>query len=229
MQTIFITGTSRGLGLEFCRQYLEAGDQVIGLTRKLSTQLNQLKDKHPERLSIFEIDLADFTAFERVAEKFTTEAIDILINNAGIYGGEDQSLGKLDYEAWMQTLLVNTLAPLKLVEFLRPYLQASSSKKVINITSLMGSIDDNKSGGYYIYRSSKAALNMVSKSLAVDLKADQITLIALHPGWVQTDMGGARAPLKPLESVSGMRKVIESATLDDSGKFLDYLGRVQPW
>jgi NAD(P)-dependent dehydrogenase (short-subunit alcohol dehydrogenase family) len=154
----------------------------------------------------------------------------VLINNAGIYpGGNKENFGSIDYEAWGKAFQVNTMAPLKMAESFVENVAKSSEKKIVNITSKMGSIDDNTSGGYYLYRSSKTALNMVIKSLSQDLAPRGITAVVLHPGWVQTDMGGSNAPTPPERSVAGMRRVIEGLSLKDSGKFYDFNGQEILW
>lgn len=155
-------------------------------------------------------------------------SIDILLNNSGIYG-KNQSLGEVDFDSWKETLLVNTMAPYKIAEVFAPHVEKSEKKIIAILTSRMGSIDDNTSGGNYIYRSSKAAVNMVGKSLSLDLKNRGIVVVLLHPGWVKTDMGGAHAPLNSPESIEGMKKVLESLSLEDSGKFFCYDGTLLPW
>ena len=153
----------------------------------------------------------------------------MLINKAGVYGGNHQKFGDMDYAQWRHTVEVNTIAPFKMAESFANHLSRSQKKCLISITSQLGSTEDNTSGSYYAYRSSKAALNMVSKSLSVDLKPLGLTVVVLHPGWVKTDMGGANAPTLPQESVTGMCRVIDGLTPADSGKFLSYTGEELPW
>ena len=155
--------------------------------------------------------------------------IDYLINNAGIYGPHENQLGEIDVDGWAKTFLTNTIAPIKVTEALLSNIFASSVRKVIFITSKMGSMDDNNSGGSYIYRSSKAALNAAGKSMAVDLAQKGVTVLLLHPGGVRTDMTGPSAPMTPSVSVSGMKKVIESTTVMDSGKFIAFDGKEINW
>jgi NAD(P)-dependent dehydrogenase (short-subunit alcohol dehydrogenase family) len=135
----------------------------------------------------------------------------------------------MDYAAWEDVFRINTIGPMHLTDALVPRIAAGKRKIVAAVTSLMGSIEDNASGGYYAYRSSKAGLNAVFKSLAVDLKPRGITSVVLHPGWVKTDMGGPNAPLEAPESVRGMRAVLAKLTISDTGRFLDYQGREMPW
>jgi NAD(P)-dependent dehydrogenase (short-subunit alcohol dehydrogenase family) len=231
MQTVLITGAKGGLGQEFIRQYLAQGCKVIAVARGISKnpELIQLLKENPQHLFLEECQLEDTANIEALAQRLSAhKQIDILINNAGLFG-EEQKLGNIDYDEWLEVLRVNTIAPLKLTESLLPLMHGSTTKKIINITSKMGSIDDNQSGGYYIYRTSKAALNMLTKSLAEDLKNKGFTVLCLHPGWVQTNMGGQSAPTKATESVTGMLKVIEESSVKNTGQFIDYLGRSILW
>jgi NAD(P)-dependent dehydrogenase (short-subunit alcohol dehydrogenase family) len=226
MATILITGASRGLGLEFVRQYAAEGDRVIAACRDPSaaSALKALKGD----VRAVALDVADGGSIRALADALANEPIDILINNAGVYG-KAQSLGKMDYAAWEDVFRINAIGPMHLTDALVPRIAAGKRKIVAAITSQMGSIEDNSSGGYYAYRSSKAALNAVFKSLAIDLKPRGITSVVLHPGWVKTDMGGANAPLEAPDSVRGMRTVLARLTNADSGRFLDYQGREMPW
>ncbi len=154
----------------------------------------------------------------------------MLINNSGIYGptGQGQALGSLEYRAWEQVLAVNTLGPVRVTEALLESLKAGKQRKIVSVTSLMGSITDNNGGGSLFYRSSKAALNGAMKTLAIDL-GREFCVAVLHPGWVRTDMGGPEAPLDVAASVAGMRRVIEGLGAEDSGRFFNYDGKALPW
>jgi NAD(P)-dependent dehydrogenase (short-subunit alcohol dehydrogenase family) len=231
MPTVLITGANRGIGLEFTRQYAEAGWQVFACSRHTDVkELNALADKYTGKISLHTLDVADQNQIEKLAQQLRGTPIDVLINNAGIYpGGNKETFGTIDYDAWVKAFQVNTMAPLKMAESFAENVAKSSEKKIVNITSKMGSIDDNTSGGYYLYRSSKTALNMVVKSLSLDLAPRGITTIVLHPGWVQTDMGGSNAPTPPDRSVAGMRRVIAGLSLKDSGKFYDFNGQEILW
>jgi NAD(P)-dependent dehydrogenase (short-subunit alcohol dehydrogenase family) len=231
MPTVLITGANRGIGLEFIRQYAEAGWQVFACSRHTDAKaLNEVADQHPGKVSLHQLDVSDGEQIERLARQLSDTAIDVLINNAGIYpGGDKESFGTIDYEAWVKAFQVNTMAPLKMAESFIEHVAKSGEKKIVNITSKMGSIDDNTSGGYYLYRSSKTALNMVVKSLSLDLAPRGITTIVLHPGWVQTDMGGFNAPTPPDRSVAGMRRVIAELSQKDSGRFYDFNGQEILW
>jgi NAD(P)-dependent dehydrogenase (short-subunit alcohol dehydrogenase family) len=226
MATILITGASRGLGLEFVRQYAADGDRVIAACRDPSAA-TALKAVTGD-VRVVGLDVADGGSIRALADGLANEPIDILLNNAGVYG-KAQSLGKMDYAAWEDVFRVNTIGPMHLTDALVPRIAAGKRKIVAAVTSLMGSISDNSSGGYYAYRSSKAALNAVFKSLAIDLKPRGITAVVLHPGWVKTDMGGENAPLEAPESVRGMRAVLARLTNADTGRFFDYQGRELPW
>ncbi|MGY6215981.1 SDR family oxidoreductase [Methylolobus aquaticus] len=231
MPTVLITGANRGLGLEFCRQYLESGWNVLACCRSPTAAIHlQELDPAQGQLSIHALDVSDFNAVDALAASLRGTAIDILLNNAGVYGDtRDRPFGRLDYARWAEVLRINTLAPVKLAEALLPNLKAGQRKLVIAVSSLMGSIADNGSGGSPLYRSSKAALNAAMKSLSIDLKASGIGVLILHPGWVRTDMGGREAPTLPPESVAGMRRIIDGYTPAQSGRFLDFRGRELPW
>ena len=155
--------------------------------------------------------------------------IDLLINNAGIYGPDSDQLGRFDYGAWERVLAVNTLGPLRVTEALLPNLRAGSKRTVATLTSAMGSIADNTSGGALFYRSSKAALNAAMKTLAIALRSERFTVVVLHPGWVRTDMGGPAATLDVATSAAGLIEVIAGLAPADTGRFLNYNGAALPW
>lgn len=232
MKTALITGANRGIGLEFCRQYVVEGWRVMACSRypEKSDVLKKLAAQYPGLVEIHTLDVADHVQIERLAQELADQSIDLLINNAGIYPDSDQGgFGHTDYAEWLQAFRINTMAPLKMAETFAAQIARSKHKTIVTITSKMGSIADNSGGGNYLYRSSKAAVNMVVKSLAVDLKPIGITAVVFHPGWVQTDMGGPNAMISAEQSVSGMRQVISRLTLADSGKFFGYDGNVIPW
>jgi NAD(P)-dependent dehydrogenase (short-subunit alcohol dehydrogenase family) len=181
-------------------------------------------------VSIHQLDLENFDQIDALAHALASEPIDVLINNAGVYGGSSRNvLGALDYDLWARVLKINAQAPVRMTEAFLPHVLRSQRKLVVAITSLMGSMGDNSSGGAIIYRTSKAALNAAMKSIAIDLKPRGVGVMILHPGWVKTDMGGANAPTSPAESVTGLRRVIDGFTPGDSGRFLDFRGRELPW
>jgi short-subunit dehydrogenase len=231
MPTVLITGASRGLGLEFCRKYSDNGWNVIACCRQpdKSTGLITLAQGY-DKLQIKELDISCFNRIEAASKKLSGISIDILINNAGVYeDNQEHGFGHLDYSKWLNSLTVNTLAPVKMAESFLPQIKQSDKKLIVNISSLMGSITDNNSGGSILYRSSKAALNAAMKSLSIELKDQDIGVLTLHPGWVQTDMGGANALIDVKTSVGGMYQVIKKFNITQTGSFINYEGKLLPW
>jgi len=231
MATILITGASRGLGLEFTRQYLAEGWTVIAACRNPGTArgLQDLEAKSNGALTVVELEVTDGASVKRAAGRLQGRAIDVLVNGAGIYGGDGQKLGSLDYEDWRQVLEVNLLGPARVCEAFVDGVERSDRRLIVTITSGMGSLADNTSGGSILYRTSKAAVNMLMRTSAIDLKARGITCIVVNPGWVKTDMGGPNAKLSPEESIHAMRSLIAKLGPGDSGKFYNYDGREYPW
>lgn len=231
MNTILITGANRGLGLEFCRQYAADGWQVIACCRHpaQADALQALAGRYAN-LQVEALEVADFAAIDALAAKLADTAIDVLLNNAGVYtDNKTNGFGQLDYPLWLQSLVVNTQAPVKMAEAFLPHLLRGGKKLVANVSTLMGSITDNTSGGSLYYRSSKTALNSALKSLSIDLKPQGVGVLILHPGWVKTDMGGPNGLIEAEESIGGMRQVIAGFTLQQSGDFLKYDGKLMPW
>ncbi len=229
--TVLITGANRGLGFEFARQYATDGWRVFAACRNpaTSSELKRLAQDRSGRLKVIAMDVTDGESVKNAATQLKDVAIDLLINSAGIGGVPGQKTGNVDYESWAQVLNVNTMGPLRVLESFSDHIAASERKLVVTITSGMGSLADNTSGGSIPYRSSKAALNMVMRSAAIDLAPRGITCVLLNPGWVRTDMSGPKAPLSPQESVTAMRRLIETLGPDQSGKFYNYDGREYPW
>lgn len=227
MSTVLITGANRGLGLEFARQYAHAGWHVIATCREpgAAEALGDL----PGAIEIHPLDVADFAAIDAMAERLGGRHVDLLLSNAGMYGQDASHLGEIDYAAWEKALRINTLAPLRLAEALRPNLEAGAGRLIAAVSSGLGSIGDVTSGGGYAYRTSKAALNMAYRTLSVDLRAAGIAVVLLHPGWVRTDMGGPNATLAPKDSVARMRKILDAVGIDDSGRFINHDGKDLPW
>lgn len=228
MSVIFITGANRGIGLSLTKHYLETGDTVIATYRHKSNaqDLLSLIDHYPNLTCVL-LDVTDYSAVNELAS--TIENIDVLINNAGYYGPKGYGLGNTNVEEWRKVFEINTIAPLKLVEAMLPLFTESKIKKVACLSSKVGSMTENTSGGGYIYRSSKAALNSVVKSLSNDLTEKGFTVLALHPGWVQTEMGGPNALIDTQTSAAGLSQVISSATQKESGKFINYDGTEIAW
>jgi len=226
---VLITGANRGLGLEFVRQYLADGWRVIACCRNPlgASALIALAAASGGRLSIRELDVTDFSKIDQLAETLKAETIDLLINNAGYY--PHGSFGDNDYADWELAFRINVLAPMKMAEAFVDHVAASRLRKIATLSSKMGSIADNGSGGSYPYRSSKTAVNMVMKSLAIDLQPRGIAVITLHPGWVLTDMGGPNALITVTQSVTGLRKVIDQLTPQNTGRFVAYDGQEIPW
>ena len=226
--TILITGTNRGIGLEFTQQYAADGWDVIACCRepKSAGALQVLANTY-KNIEIVTLDVADFVQIDAVALQLKDHKIDVLINNAGVY--PESSLGDVNYDDWASAFKINSMAPLKMAEAFMPHIVKSRLKKVATLSSKMGSIDDNSGGGSYIYRSSKTAVNMVMKSLAIDAKPNGIAVVTLHPGWVQTDMGGPNGLVNTQTSVTGLRKVIADLSLENSGKFIAYDGKEIAW
>ena len=219
MPTVLITGANRGLGLEFARQYCRDGWSVIATARDPTSELEALC------VRLEEVDMLDL---DEVAE-FGSDIgeLDLLIANAGTYGPKSVSSAE-EAEGWSDTFTVNTIAPFLLAQSVLPAIERSGGK-LIGISTRMGSIEDNTSGGFIAYRSSKTALNMAWRNLALEVRNRGVTAAVLHPGWVQTRMGGASAPLAPEQSVAGMRTVIAGLTPEQAGGFFNYDGAPIPW
>jgi NAD(P)-dependent dehydrogenase (short-subunit alcohol dehydrogenase family) len=231
MPAVLITSANRGLGLEFAAQYLVDGWHVYAACRqpRSAEKLQRLTQDKKHRVEILAMDVTNTSSIDRAAAKIGSAAIDVLINSAGITGKPGQKTGNVDYDSWAQVLDVNTMGPLRVTEAFIDHLARSRRKLVVTITSGMGSLADNTSGGSIAYRSSKAAVNMVMRSAAIDLAPRGISCVLVNPGWVRTDMGGAGAPLSARESVTALRKLIEALGPSQFGKFFNYDGREFPW
>jgi NAD(P)-dependent dehydrogenase (short-subunit alcohol dehydrogenase family) len=229
--TVFVTGANRGLGLEFARQYAADGWQVFAACRAPgeARDLQALASRSDGRMRILELDVTHPSTVRAAADAVDRQPIDLLINNAGVGRPRGEQFGELDYSAWARVLEVNTLGPMRVVEALVDSVAKSRHRRIVTITSGMGSIGDNSSGGSYAYRSSKAAVNMVMKSLSVDLAPKGVICVVMNPGWVRTDMGGPRGTLSPEESIKGLRAVIAGLKPADTGKFFNFNGKSYPW
>jgi len=219
MATYLITGTTRGIGLEYCKQLQEKGETVIAVCRQPSEQLNQLGVQIESK-----IDVTSDESVSKLAQRLKGTQIDVLINNAGII--EANSLDDLNLEILERQFRVNAISPLRVTKALLPMIPQGG--KVILMTSRMGSIEDNTSGGYYGYRMSKTALNMAGKSLAEDLRSRQIAVGILHPGMVQTRMTDFSG-ITPTEAVQGLLQWIDHVNLNNTGTFWHAKGEVLPW
>jgi NAD(P)-dependent dehydrogenase (short-subunit alcohol dehydrogenase family) len=230
MSSVLVTGSNRGLGLEWCRQYAEADWRVFATCRRPETadDLHELAQQHP-RLSVHRLDVTQPESLYALRAELQDETIDVLVNNAGIYLEKYAPTAALRYEEWRQTLEVNTLSPLRVTEALIELVARSNRRLVVILSSHMGSIAEITSPGDTYYRSSKAALNAAMKGLSIALGERGIGVLLLHPGWVRTRMGGWDAPLTPAESVAGMRVLVDDFKMEMSGRFFRYNGTEIPW
>ena len=220
MTTVVITGANRGIGLELARQFKQRGDQVVAACRKSSDELAKLDVEVIEG-----VDVADDASVSQLASSLENRTIDVLVNCAGILS--DESLGDLDFDRMRRQFEVNSLGPLRVTAALRGNLGQGS--KVAIVTSRMGSIEDNTSGGRYGYRMSKAAVNMAGRSLANDLKDGGVAVAILHPGFVRTEMTGHQGLIDPPESAAGLIARIDEVTLETTGTFWHTNGEIIPW
>jgi NAD(P)-dependent dehydrogenase (short-subunit alcohol dehydrogenase family) len=221
----------RQSGLEFARQYLADGWQVNAACRDpaSASALRRLAGNSDDKLRILAMDVIDPASIHAAATELDGLTIDLLLNNAGIIGPRGQTIGNIDYKAWAEVLAVNTMGPVRVSEAFVEHVARSERKLIVSLTSGMGSIADNTSGGSIVYRSSKAAVNMVMRSLAIDLAPRGITCVVVNPGWVRTDMGGPNAALEPSQSISALRRLIATLGPEQSGKFFNHTGGEYPW
>lgn len=226
MATWIITGGNRGIGKEFIHQLLSKNHTIITGVRN-----PERMDIDHELLSIFKLDVSDSQSVVEFAQSVLqqTNQVDVLVNNAGRMDGRWQTIGEVDPDVSLEVLNVNTIGPLRVTQALWPLLEKTSNSKVANISSLMGSIDDCLSGRSYAYRTSKTGLNMITKILSVEGRDTDVSVSCYHPGWVQTDMGGERAPVQAHESVEGLIGLIEMQDGERSGRFFEYTGVELPW
>lgn len=239
MPRVLVTGANRGLGLEFVRQYAADGWHVTACCRHpgQAKALAEMASRSDGRVKVHQVDLADMVRIEGLAAELTDVPIDVLINCAGTLGKysmddgaiEKSRFGTFDADEWLNVYKINVMAPMKLSEALIKNVEASEQKKIITLTSELGSIGTNSVGGFYAYRASKSAVNSIMKNMAVDLKNRGIVCVPLHPGWVRTDMGGSAAPVDAEASVTGMRNVIAGLTPAKSGHYLTFEGKELPW
>ena len=214
---VVITGTSRGIGYELTRQALGRGDRVLAIARDVA----RVRELGPG-VETLALDLTTSEAGAQIAKALGAWGeVDVLINDAGVYRQGTTT------EDFLHSFHVNSVAPFIVTEAALPWLKKSKAPKAVHVTSKMGSIEDNTGGGAYAYRASKAALNMINRSLSVD--HEWLTSVVIHPGWVQTDMGGHQAPTSVEESATGIWSVTGRLKKGDSGEFFDFRGETIPW
>ncbi len=226
MTTILITGTNRGIGLEFMKQYAADGTDVIACCRE-PAKADALK-KLGGKVRVMALDVADPQSVEALKKQLGDAPIDILINNAGVGGPREAKSGTLDMDAWLNVFRVNSIAPFMVALALKPNLKLGKDKKLVTITSVLGSTAEN-GGGMQPYRASKAAVNNLMHGLSKDWAKDGISIGIFHPGWVQTDMGGSAAPVKAHDSVTGLRARIAELNAKNSGTYRDFTGKEIAW
>ena len=240
MPTVLVTGAARGLGLELVRQYAADGWTVFACVRSPAGApgLAALAAGAGGRVEIHALDLADHATIDALAARLAGRPIDVLLNSAGTMGkgsfaAEGIAFGRFgssDFVDWMQVLRINAIGPMKMAEAFVAHVAASQQKKIVALTSVIGSIGRNSVGSLYAYRASKAALNAIMRSMAIDLqKSHGIVTAPIHPGWVKTDMGGPRADIDVVTSITGVRNVIAGLDAERSGRFWMYDGSELPW
>jgi len=230
MPTVLITGANRGLGLEFVRQYTSKGWQVMAACRspEQALQLQALAAQHAN-ITPLKLDVSKESEINALASELNGQAIDHLILNAGVLGDDCATLGDMTQAKWLQVLTINSVAPALLIQALQSNVAASQHKTIVGISTRVASLSDNSSGNMYSYRASKAALNQILVSAAQNLREQEIKTLAIHPGWVQTDMGGKDATFTAKQSVAGIIQVADNMTLADSGSFRVFDGSSIDW
>lgn len=225
-----VTGANRGIGLEFVRQLVGRGESVVATARHPdeAVELRAIAAGAGDRVEILRLDVSNLEDLEQLRVRFAERSLDVLINNAGMMEWAG-ALGALDYDVIRRSMEVNVYGPLRVVEAVLPALKRAGGAKIANLTSKMGSMTDNSSGGSYAYRMSKAALNMATRSMAVDLKRDKIIAFVMHPGWVQTRMGGQSALIDVETSTTALLEIIDGATGAESGRFWEWNGQEIGW
>ncbi len=239
MPSVLVTGGNRGLGLELVRRYASDGWRVMACCRNPDNaeELNHIAAEADGRVSVHPLDVTDFDAIDRLARELDSEAIDILINCAGLIGRHnfdqgvmaDQAFGNSDFDEWEDVYRTNVMGPMKMSEAFVEHIVRSDQKKIITLTSEVASMAENNFGGLYAYRASKAAVNRIMRSMSIDLAKRNVIAFPLHPGWARTDMGGSSAIVDPADNARGMCQVIANASMAQSGRYLVYDGSEMEW
>lgn len=229
---VLITGSNRGLGLEWTRQLLKRGDTVFATCRHPDSAkaLQTLSQAYPENITINALDIGDETSIQKARAEIAnyTDKLDVLINNAGISAGSE-TLDSLDTDIFLNQMRVNALGPTLVIQQFLDLLKNSQNPRILNITSGVASLSNWDRAEMFTYPTSKAALNMLTRTLRVVLSEFNIPIVVIDPGWVITDMGGPDAWITAEESISGMLKILDTLTMNDTGKFLHYSGDEIPW
>lgn len=238
METLMVTGASRGIGLEIARQALARGDRVIATTRRPSAEVDALAAEHGSRLVRLRLDVG---SVESIIEAHAdlegqVEAVDVLINSAGAYSYQSEHwdpdatlFDTVTQEELLEVFRINAAGPILVAQHFLNFVRASTRGRIVNLSSLVGSVSSKTGGGDYAYAASKAALNIMTRALAAELAPEGIVVLAITPGWVRTRMGGAAADLSPEESVRGLLATIGRLERADASTFIDYRGKPQPW
>lgn len=241
MRRILITGTNRGIGLDLVRRYLQRDDTQIFATCRQperADELNALAASYPQRLHVLTLEVTEKASIKALLRAIheQVDGLEILINNAGILPGgvsnmepKSARFGSLEAEAMLEVLNVNAVAPVILTQAFAPLLRNGQDARIINMTSDAGSITRRQSEHSYSYVASKAALNMMTRCISISLKNDKVIVISIHPGWIQTDMGGMETNLTLEDTMPGMMKTIDELTMDDTGEFFNWDGKRIPW
>ena len=236
MPSMLVTGASRGLGLEMVRQFVGDGWRIYACCRtpETATDLAALAARSDGAITLHTLDVSKPEQVAALADEFRGTPIDMLVNNAGLLGCtidamEPANFGSIDYDAWMQVHEINTMAPLRVTEAFVDHVAASEKKLLLFMSTHMGCITELADGGLYPYRSSKAALNLLVKGLSIDLAPRGVRTLAVHPGWVVTDMGGPDAPVNKVDSIAGIRQMVANYGGGQTGRFFQYDGRELPW
>ncbi len=227
MATILVTGANRGIGLALAEELVRRGDRVIATVRDPFRLPDVLRTAPKEQMAVIGMEVTDDRAVARAAESLK-EPLDAIVNNAGIHGTRGGSVVNADLAEMAQVLAVNTIAPLRVARAFLPHLKRSERPRILTISSQMGALSGSSTGSV-AYRTSKAAVNKAMQCLAADLRADGVSVVVVHPGWVRTDMGGGAADLSPEESAAGIADLLARISLKETGQFFRWNGTIHPW